>query len=78
MAKKKPIIRYEDLTVKQQRFVDYYDGNGTQAAEKAGYSAPRQEAVRLLSNANIQVAIRTRELRRRRHHIWTREERQRF
>jgi len=25
------------LTVKQERFVDYYDGNATEAARKAGY-----------------------------------------
>ena len=78
MAKKKPITPYEDLTVKQQRFVDYYDGNGTQAAEKAGYSTPRQEAARLLSNANIQTALKTREDRRRKGHIADREERQAF
>lgn len=26
------------FTLKQQRFIDYYDGNATQAAIKAGYS----------------------------------------
>lgn len=29
---------YMKLTFKQQRFVDYYDGNATEAAIKAGYS----------------------------------------
>ena len=37
MKKRKSITPYEDLTVKQQRFIDFYDGNATQAAEKAGY-----------------------------------------
>ena len=78
MAKKKPITPYEDLTVRQQRFVDYYDGNGTQAAEKAGYSTPRQEAARLLSNVNIKAALRTRENRRRKGHIADRKDRQAF
>ncbi len=26
------------LTQKQQRFIEYYDGNGTEAARKAGYA----------------------------------------
>ena len=78
MAREKPITPYENLTIKQQRFVDYYDGNGTQAAEKAGYSTPRQEAARLLSNADIQAAIRSRELRRREKTIMCRKDRQKF
>jgi len=69
---------YEDLTVKQQRFVDYYDGNATQAAEKAGYKNPRQIGSENLSKLDIQHAIRTREIRRRKGHIATREERQAF
>ena len=50
-----------ELSVKQQRFVQEYriDGNGTQAAIRAGYSAvgaPTQ-ALRLLNNADIQAAL---------------------
>lgn len=30
-----------ELTVKQQRFVDFYDGNATEAASKAGYKGNR-------------------------------------
>lgn len=69
---------YDELTTKQQRFVDYYDGNGLQAAEKAGYSHPGVEANRLLKNANVASAIRERESRRRQDMIWTREQRQEF
>ncbi len=50
------------LTVKQERFVQEYCANGhnaTQAAISAGYSeaTARQQACRLLTNANIQKAI---------------------
>ena len=73
-----PISPYEDLTVKQQRFVDYYDGNATQAAEKAGYKNPRQMGSENLSKLDIQHALKTRENRRREGHIADREERQAF
>ncbi len=73
-----PITPYEDLTVKQQRFVDYYDGNATQAAEKAGYKNPRQIGSENLSKLDIQHALKTRENRRREGHIADREERQAF
>jgi len=69
---------YDELTIKQQRFVDYYDGNASQAADKAGYSNPKVQGSRLLSNVNIRKALKTREKRRRKNHIWDREERQRF
>ena len=78
MVKKKPITPYEDLTVKQQRFVDYYDGNATQAAEKAGYKNSRQMGSENLSKPDIQHALKTREDRRRKRHIADREERQAF
>ena len=78
MTKKKSITSYEDLTVKQQRFVDYYDGNATQAAEKAGYKNPRQMGSENLSKLDIQHAIKTWENRRREGHIADREERQAF
>ena len=78
MAKKKPITPYENLTVKQQRFIDFYDGNGTQAAEKAGYKNPRQMASENLSKPDIQDALKNRESRRRKGHIADREERQAF
>ena len=73
-----PISPYEDLTVKQQRFVDYYDGNATQAAEKAGYKNPRSMGSENLTKPDIQHALKTREDRRRKGHIADREERQAF
>lgn len=75
MEKNKP---YEDLTTRQQRFMDYYDGNATQAAEKAGYKNPRQMGSETLAKPDIQHAIQTRENRRRKGHIADREERQAF
>ena len=49
------------LTVKQERFVSEHliDGNGTQAAIRAGYSAKsaRQQASRLLTKTAIQTQI---------------------
>lgn len=54
-----------DLTAKQQRFVDEYliDLNGTQAAIRAGYSAPtaQEQSSRLLSNVMVQNAISERQ-----------------
>jgi hypothetical protein len=53
------------LTTRQARFVEEYlvDGNGTQAAIRAGYSASGAytEASRLLRNAEVARAIKTRQ-----------------
>lgn len=50
-----------DLTPKQQRFVEEYliDLNGKQAAIRAGYSekTAKEQAARLLTNANVQKAF---------------------
>jgi phage terminase small subunit len=74
-----PILKsYDELSVKQQRFVDYYDGNATQAAEKAGYKNPRSMGSENLTKPDIQHALKTREDRRRKGHIADREERQAF
>jgi phage terminase small subunit len=73
-----PISQYENLTVKQQQFVDFYDGNATQAAEKAGYRNPRQMGSENLSKPDIVAALKTREDRERNNKIWTRKDRQRF
>jgi len=55
---------FEQLTPKQQRFVEEYciDMNGTQAYKRAGYSASNDKvantsASRLLSNVNVKQAI---------------------
>ncbi len=51
----------EALNPRQDQFVDEYllDGNGTQAAIKAGYSSDTaaQQASRLLRNVKVQQAI---------------------
>lgn len=55
----------KNLTSKQLRFIDEYliDSNGTQAAIRAGYSKKGADvqAIRLLGNARVQEAIRTRQ-----------------
>lgn len=49
------------LTIRQTRFIDEYlvDYNGTQAAIRAGYSqmAAKEQASRLLTNANVKTLI---------------------
>jgi phage terminase small subunit len=66
------------LTIKQQRYVDFYDGNATDAARKAGYKHPKSQGQRLLTNVDIQTAIKAREKKRNKKTIATREERQEF
>lgn len=50
------------LTHKQRLFVDEYlgaaNGNATRAAERAGYSSPRTQGSRLLTNVDIQAALK--------------------
>lgn len=52
---------YDLLSPKRQRFVDEYviDFNGTQAAIRAGYSprTAKEQAARLLTNANVKAAV---------------------
>lgn len=74
MAKK----RAKKLTVKQQLFVDAYDGNATDAARKAGYKSPRSQGQRLLTNVDILNAIKARQERRSQPLIASREQRQAF
>lgn len=66
------------LTIKQQRFIDFYDGNATEAARKAGYKHPNIQSARLLVNVSILTAIKKREEKRNKSVIATREERQAF
>ena len=70
----------DKLTARQQRFVDAYDGNATQAAIAAGYSAKnaRNTGARMRTRANIRAALRAREKDRSAPMIATREERQAF
>lgn len=68
------------LTVKQQAFVEAYAGNATAAALAAGYSerSARSQGQRLLTNDDIQDAIKAREAQRLAPTIATRRERQEF
>lgn len=68
------------LTAKQQRFVDAYDGNATQAALKAGYSERTARAIGVenLTKPAILKAIQDREAPKTERRIATREERQAF
>lgn len=66
------------ITIKQQRFIDFYDGNATDAARKAGYKHPKQSGAENLSKLYISDAIKNREQQRARGLIATREERQEF
>ena len=68
------------LTDKQQRFVDAYNGNATQAAIAAGYSekTARSMGRENLTKPYILAEIRSREVKRRTPMIASREERQAF
>ena len=68
------------LTLKQERFIQYYNGNATEAAKKAGYSAKtaNEQGYRLFTNVRIKEAINKRLVHRDGVHIATREERQKF
>ena len=52
----------KNLTVKQQRFVEAYTGNATEAALQAGYSAKTaySQGQRMLKNVEVQTAIKGR------------------
>ena len=69
------------LTVKQQRFVECYNGNATEAAIQAGYSpkwAHKFASNLMGKNRQIADAIKEREGKRVNSLIATREERQSF
>ena len=68
------------LTAKQQRFIEAYDGNATQAAIQAGYSKDTaySSGQRLLKNSDVSAAIRARETERQAGIVATREERLMF
>ena len=68
-AKRKP-------TIKQQRFIDFYDGNLTASAKKAGISV--SYAKKIVSNSTLLELIREREKERTKGPIATRQERQEF
>ena len=66
------------LRPQQQRFVDAYNGNATEAAVAAGYSkkTARIQGCKLLTNPNIAAAIAEREEKHKNDLIASREERQ--
>lgn len=68
------------LTAKQQKFVDAYSGNATEAAIAAGYSknCAKEIGCENLTKLNIIEAIKAREAQPRKLRILTREERQNF
>lgn len=45
------------LTPKQNRFVEFYDGNATEAARLAGYKNPNVASAKLMKNPNVKAAI---------------------
>ena len=65
------------LTARQRAFVEAYNGNATQAAIAAGYSARTADKIgpRLVGKSSIASAIRARENARRNALIMNREER---
>ena len=77
MAKEK---QPRGLSVKQRRFVEAYDGNATAAAIAAGYSpkTARVQGHKNITKDNILEAIQSRENKRLKSTILTREERQAF
>lgn len=70
------------FTTKQQRFIDFYDGNATDAARRAGYKGNDNTLAQVgdenLRKPKIAAAIKNRETKRNKKHIASREERQEF
>jgi phage terminase small subunit len=68
------------LNTRQQRFVDAYEGDATEAARKAGYSpkSARVNGPRLLKQPEVKAAIEARVSATRSELIATREQRQQF
>jgi len=68
----------KEFTTKQQRFIDFYDGNATDAARKAGYKQAERSGLQNVGKRRIIQAIKEREQKRKKGPIATREERQKF
>lgn len=77
MSKPKPL-----LNARQQRFVEAYEGNATEAARQAGYTgsdgALSVQASRLLSNPNVAAALKGRQQKESSALIASRQDRQKF
>lgn len=65
-----------ELTIKQQRFIDSFDGNIKTAAKYAGLSY--DYCRRMVTKSHIVAAIKDRENQRKGNKIASREERQKF
>lgn len=74
------IMEQYGLTYKQAKFVEYYYGNGTEAALKAGYasSSASVEACLALKMPKVKQALYERDLREKSLTIADRKERQEF
>jgi len=72
----------KELTFREKRFVELYDGNGTKAARDAGYKGSDNvlgvSANRLLRNPKIKSAIESRQKKEISSLIATRQDRQKF
>ena len=70
------------LTDKQQKFINFYDGNGTQTCRKAGYKGTDKAlsilAGRLLGNSRIADSIKKRQSVENKPKIASRQEREMF
>lgn len=68
------------FTVKQRKFIEYYNGNASEAARLAGYSKKTAYSIGnfLLKNIEISRAIKRREEKRNAPKIASRQERQEF
>lgn len=68
------------ISLRMRCFAEVYDGNGREAAIKAGYPASNaaSRASKLLADERVQAIIRSRELARTSGDIAKREERQRY
>lgn len=66
------------LTIKQQRFIEAFNGNAAAAARVAGYRHPDRIGSRLMTRPEIKSAILSREAAQNGDLIATRAERQKF
>lgn len=75
-------MKERKLTTKQRRFIEFYDGNATDAARKAGYKGS-DHTLSAIGNQNLRkpyiaAVLAAREKEKTTKHIATREERQAF
>lgn len=66
------------FTVKEQRFIDFYCGNATDAARKAGYKNPERSGAGNVRKGKIWAAIQAREEKEKSPMIASRQDRQKF